>query len=123
MAIQLLPDLFSGDRSGHGNVLTAGAHLAAHRRSSLTAPTEGVLLHRVLRAATPRMPGIYAGHMKTRYVLVGGSRDAEILTEDGELFTNVDLGIEDYQLDDPPRELSIEGGFAYVLRYHGLAAG
>ena len=61
--------------------------------------------------------------MTTRYVFVGGSRDGEFLTVEGELISNVDSGIEDYQLDDPPVELSVEGGFAYVLRYHGLAAG
>lgn len=41
----------------------------------------------------------------------------------GKLLTNVDSGIEDYQLDEPPMELSLDGGFAYVLHYHGLAAG
>ena len=61
--------------------------------------------------------------MTTRYVFVGGSRDGDLVTDEGELLINVDSGIEDYQLDDPPLELSVEGGFAYVLRYHGLAAG
>jgi len=61
--------------------------------------------------------------MTTRYVLVGGSRDGDLITDDGERLTNIDSGIEDYQLDDPPMELSVDGGFAYVLRYHGLAAG
>jgi hypothetical protein len=61
--------------------------------------------------------------METRYVFVGGSRDGQFLTDEGELLTNVDCGIEDYQLDDPPMELTIDGRFAYVLRYHGLAAG
>ena len=61
--------------------------------------------------------------MTTRYVLVGGSRDGDLIADDGERLTNIDSGIEDYQLDDPPMELSVDGGFAYVLRYHGLAAG
>jgi hypothetical protein len=61
--------------------------------------------------------------MITRYVFVGGSRNGEIITDEGELLTNVDSGIEDYQLDDPPMELSVDGGYAYILRYHGLAAG
>lgn len=61
--------------------------------------------------------------MTTRYVLVGGSRDGDIVNDEGELLANLDSGIEDYQLDDPPMELSVEGGYAYVLRYHGLAAG
>ena len=61
--------------------------------------------------------------MTTRYVFVGGTRDVEFLSAEGELLTHVDSGIEDYQLHGPPMELGIEGGFAYVLRYHGLAAG
>ena len=48
--------------------------------------------------------------MTTRYIFVGGSRNAEILTDEGELLTNVDSGIEDDQLDAPPIELSVEGG-------------
>jgi hypothetical protein len=61
--------------------------------------------------------------METRYVFVGGSREGEFLIAEGELLANVDVDPEDYQLDDPPIELAVDGGFAYVLRYHGLAAG
>jgi hypothetical protein len=60
--------------------------------------------------------------METRYVFVGGSRDGEVVTHEGELQTTQVEGYETYALDDPPIEVAIEGGFAYALRYHGLAA-
>ena len=55
--------------------------------------------------------------METIYVFVGGPRDGQTMTSEGELISLVRSGQDAYALDSPPHEVKRDPGFAYALRY------